>query len=145
MKTTDELQDYYRRTIADTERYIAFLITQRDRIERIGVTPNFWGGMHCDFDSLTRPQLLIALKEFPGVWSKTPTYQGEGIDYSLKEPVGGFYIRLYASEPPPSCKIEETIEYKLVPERVERIVKRKIVCPEPKVSEPEPKVEAQSE
>lgn len=129
MKTTEELITYYKKYITQTQVYIAFLEEHKDKIARVGTVPNFWQD-NCDFDALERPQLLIALKEFPGKWNKHPNYLDDGINYCLEGKVSDLNVRCYNGEPPPSCKIEETVEYKIVPERVERVVKRKIVCPD---------------
>lgn len=106
---------------------LEFIHANRERLEALNLPFNIFGAC-CDFDNLERPGLLVVFKAFPGTWTKTLTYDNSGITYTLAEPVSGLTIRCYNGEAPPACKIEETVEYVTVPERVVRKVHRKIIC-----------------
>jgi hypothetical protein len=131
MKTpTHQAEINCQNEIARATKHLEFIHTYRDALNALGLKPSFWSD-YCDFDNLTRPDLLHVLKAFPGKWDKSLSLSGSGITYTLTEPVLGLTIRCYNGEAPPSCVIEETVEYKTVPARVERIVTRKVKCPDP--------------
>jgi hypothetical protein len=113
---------------------LEFIQAHRSLIDELGVIPSVVGS-YVDFDSLTRPQILIVHRHFHGKWTKTSGYDG-GICYTLEKPVAtNLQLRLYNSEPPASCHIEEVVEYVDVPARTERRVTRTVKCPEPNASE----------
>jgi hypothetical protein len=121
-----ELQHSMARWVTQLE----FIHRNRNKLESLDLRFGIFGE-YVDFDNLQRPELLAVIKAFPGTWNKHPTYDNTGITYTLAEPVCGLTIRCYNGEAPPSCVIEETVEYVTVPERIERKVTRKVKCPEP--------------
>lgn len=116
--------------IATAISQLTFIHANHTKLDALDLPFNFLYDK-IDFDDLTRPNLLRVLKAFPGHWIKEPSWSGSGINYTLDAPVSGLTIRCYNGEAPPSCVIEETIEYKEVPAHTERIVTRKVKCPEP--------------
>ena len=137
MNHTKEVEKYNQREIARAIGNLTFIHENRETLEVLNLNFNMWAG-HVDFDNLDRPDLLRVLKAFPGTWEKTINFSHTGINYTRKQLVTRFIMRCYNGLPPPSCKIEEITEFVLVPERYEKVVTRKIVCPEVQAqSEPE--------
>jgi hypothetical protein len=125
---TQEVEVRYQREIGRYIDGITFIQQNRETLETLNLKFSIWYGS-VDFDSLKHPDIIRVIKAFPGKWDKSPSWSGEGIDYTLQHE-GGMTIRCYNGEPPAACKIEESVEYILVPERVERKVTRKLICPE---------------
>jgi hypothetical protein len=114
--------------VAHNATYIAFIHAHRATLERLDIKFTFFS-TYIDFDNLERPALLAVMKAFPGRWLKDKNLSG-GINYTLETPLDGLTVRVYNGEPPPSCVIEERVEWVVVPERMEKRVTRTIKCPE---------------
>lgn len=127
---TQRVELQLQREIHNAVTYLEFLHTHRTTLERLDLKPNFFSD-YIDFDNLERPALLAVLKAFPGTWNKTPTYCGDGLNYELADKVDGLTVRCYNGAPPPSCHIEERVEWVEVPAKLEKRVTRKVVCAEP--------------
>jgi hypothetical protein len=129
MQTLAETKEYFTREVERCKAYLQFLEDHYDTLTALDIRPSFFMDT-VDFNNLTRPEVVKVIKAFPGKWAKTPSYHGDGITYTLNRTVSNLSMRIYNGEPPASCKIVETVEYQVIPERVERIVHRKVVCPE---------------
>ena len=105
---------------------LEFIHTNRDKLEKLDLRFSGYSN-YVDFDHLQRPDVLRVIKTFPGKWNKRAGYDG-GLIYELETPVTGFIVRVYNGEPPPSCKIVETVKYVHVKAHKERVVTRTVVC-----------------
>lgn len=90
------------------------------------VTPVAWNGF-IDFNNPSREGALALIRKLPGKWQKSPSGEDAKLDYVNREICPGIPVRLYAAEPPPSCKVVE--EEVTIPAQPETKVKRmKLVC-----------------
>lgn len=126
---TTTLEVELQHSIARHVTALEFLQANREKLDKLNLRFNHPYGNYVDFDGLQRPDVLAVLKAFAGKWDKSPGYNG-GITYTSQHKVNGMVVRCYNGEPPPSCKIVETVTYKKVPARRERIVTRTVVCSE---------------
>jgi len=87
-------------------------------------------GDHIDFDNPTRAQAVKLMTHLAvGKWHKEEGPSQDTINYIHDGAGSGVKLRLYAAEPPPSCRIVEVEE--IIPAQPEQIVKRrKLVCQE---------------
>jgi hypothetical protein len=86
------------------------------------------GAYFLDFEQLTHAEVIEIIQKLPGAWDKNEN--GARIDYIRREPLNcGVKLRIWAGEPPPSCRIiEEEVEIPAVPARKE--LRKKLVCKE---------------
>ncbi len=111
------------RQLNDWDKILDFVEANAEKFDLIGVTPNIYTDTQIDLDNPTREQVLIAIKQFPGKWNK-----GKHADIMHYESIiDGIKIRLWATELPPSCKVEtRTVVIPAQPERIEEV--QEIVC-----------------
>jgi hypothetical protein len=123
---TKDVEGYFNRQITQANKVLAFINENREILEKLNLRFNDCGNF-IDFDNLQRPDVTKVLLAFKTKWDKSPGYNG-GLHYSSKETFRGFNIRCYNGEPPPTCKIVETVKYVKIPAKRERIVTRTVVC-----------------
>lgn len=138
--STDEILAEMDREAARTERLRAFILANKEKLDALNLPLSRWQE-HIDFDRLKHQDTIKVIQTFPGKWDKTPSHNGDRIDYQTK--VEGVILRVWAGEPPPTCRIVE--EEVFIPARVEK--RRKMVCTEPveqaPAAEPTPAIESE--
>jgi hypothetical protein len=122
-----KLEVYLQNSIRDAVTALEFLHTHREKLEKLNLSFSHPYGSYIDFDHLSRPDLLKVLRVFGGKWDKSPGYNG-GLTYTRQDQVDGFTLRCYNGEPPPSCRIVETVKWVKVPAKREKVVTRTVVC-----------------
>ena len=80
-----------------------------------------------DFDCLPHTQVIGVIKALGGTWKKTVNQDGIRVDYQAT--IDGQEVRLWAGEPPPSCKIVE-VETTIPAQPEKKVITRKLVCPQ---------------
>lgn len=87
-------------------------------------------GEFVDFDNLTRAQVVALITHLKsGKWDKSPSNQSGKIDYVNAGFLKDAKLRIWAAEPPASCKlVEEDVEIPAQPARIEK--RMKLVCKE---------------
>jgi hypothetical protein len=121
-----KLEIYQQNNIRTAVTALEFIHTHREKLEKLNLTFSNYSN-YVDFDQLSRPDLLKVLRAFGGKWNKSPGYNG-GLTYTRQEQLDGLTIRCYNGEPPPSCKIVETVRWIKVPAKREKVVTREVVC-----------------
>ena len=87
-------------------------------------------GEYLDFDYLPHKRTIEVVRTIGGKWKKTPAtceHLSNKIDYTTE--LEGVKVRVYAGDPPPSCRIvevEELIPEQVIPAHVKKV--RKMVC-----------------
>ena len=86
-------------------------------------------GEYLDFDYLPHKRTIEVVRTIGGKWKKTVASNGDNnkIDYNTE--LDGIKVRVYAGDPPPSCRIvevEELIPEQVIPAHVKKV--RKMVC-----------------
>ena len=86
-------------------------------------------GEYLDFDYLPHKRTIEVVRTIGGKWKKTVASNGDNnkIDYATE--LEGVKVRVYAGDPPPSCRIvevEELVPELVVPAHVKKV--RKMVC-----------------
>jgi hypothetical protein len=110
------------------------LVLERDRLKFIqkhaaklsGLPSVDLYGCQLDFNRLTHPDTIKVIRAFGGKWDKQLT-DGESARVDYTRTIDGIIVRIWNGEPPPNCKIVETVQ--LVPEvpASTRVVRR-LVC-----------------
>lgn len=122
--------------IKNIDRQITLLRSQREALvllasklntfdEQLSVSTH---GDYIDFDNLKRGQVVKLLSHLKsGKWKKEPGYESGKINYINETFLPDTKLRLYAAEPPASCKlVEEEIEIPAQPARKEKRIR--LVC-----------------
>ena len=131
--TKIEYEERYRRRFAEYQTKLDFVLKNWDALVAAGANPDFCDPLSfatLDIDRPARETVMNILKAFPGKWDKEQTQGVEqpSINYQ-REVAPGIVLRLWASPPPPTCKLVE--EEVVIPAQPERIEKRmKLVCKE---------------
>jgi len=85
-----------------------------------------------DFDRPTREQTLEIIRGLAaGKWVKSVNYDGDKLNYVNDTMFAGLSLRIWASPPPPSCRIieiEEDVPEQIVAAHKKKV--RKLVCSE---------------
>jgi hypothetical protein len=118
----DEGINQVKADIAARRKTLAWLLKHKSTLAKANAVPKFWSGM-VDFDQPDRASTLAIIRAIGGRWVKNPSTQGGRVDYTTK--LDGKTVRIWAGEPPPSCKIVEREVH--VPAHTEII--RELVCP----------------
>ena len=124
------LKDKIQERIEANEREIATLKALNAALPELGVqvekaTVSF--SAFLDIDHPTREDVLRIMAALgAGRWEKTAN--GATLNYITKDPfVNGLRVRLWAAEPPGSCRVvEETVVIPAAPERVEK--RKRLIC-----------------
>lgn len=112
---------------ADWDKVLNFVTENADAFDVIGITPNIFLTDQVDLNQPTREQVLVAIKTFPGTWTKGKVQAY--MHYTLNHP-SGIKIRLWATELPPTCKVvKKTVVIPAIPAQPERIEEtEEILC-----------------
>lgn len=116
-----KLIERLQKELVELQNIIEFLV-RHPIIEELEIIekPYLCGG-YLDFDGLTHKQRVALMLHFGGQW-KRENNTGT-VTYTRKEEYGGFKIRFYGAQPPPSCTL--VYEEVLVPEKVQVIPEHK--------------------
>jgi hypothetical protein len=87
-------------------------------------------GEFIDIEHLDRAKVVALISHLKsGKWDKTPSGSPGKIDYVNTGFLNGAKMRIWAADPPPSCKlVEEQVEIPAQPARIEK--RLKLVCKE---------------
>ncbi len=122
MTTKAEFEEMAATRIEKAVKRAKFISDHWERLAGAGVEPSQLDPFYplsIDINQPTREQTLAVIKAIPGDWEKEASGLEGKIDYLLKK--DEFTIRLWASPPPPSCRlIEEEVEIPAQPARKEK-------------------------
>lgn len=124
MSKFDEIIERLKVRIIRQQEEIEWLISHREPFESAGVENIDAMGYSIDVNNPTREQSLAIIRAFGGDWEKNLTPgMSDKVNYTAE--IDGRHVRLWASAPPPSCRLVEQ-EY-IVPAQPERIEKRMVL------------------
>lgn len=117
--------------INDAERQIAALNRIAELLPHIQEAPEAYMGGSLDFNRLPRARVVEVMQGLSaGKWTREACAAVEGtLDYTNETLFPGVKVRLWAAQPPPSCRIVECEE--LIPEHVvpaQRKIVKKVIC-----------------
>ena len=113
-------------TIKKTGKMIRFLREHQQLVDSLRCPVDIFNG-RVDFNYPTHSETIQIIKAFGGKWKKELNPIPGKINY--ESVVNGMSVRMWAGDPPPSCRIVEVEQY--VPEQVipaSTIKVRKMVC-----------------
>jgi hypothetical protein len=85
-----------------------FIVSNLDKFVALGVQPSGFND-YIDLDNLTREQVVMAVKLFPGKYIKTTDAAGQ-MHYNMALD-GGVVLRFYNAALPPGCKlVKKTVD-----------------------------------
>lgn len=129
MNIADQVETLKER-IRQAERQIAALTRMAELLPHIEEAPDAYADQ-LDFNRLPRASVVAVMQGLAaGKWTRTVSTADDGtLDYTNETMFPGVKVRLWAAEPPPSCRVVECEE--LVPEHVvpaQRKIVKKVIC-----------------